>query len=165
MPHTNTLKTYEYTKAQIRLISLKRAIFIYVKMFVFFVIMFPWPITILMDKIPALSSTCHQHSLVEALVDLLLVGESHHATNHSRIFGCPTIIADLSPPVLILDFHHSLSDRHPFSCDGKYRTQTDLLHFILIYLHLTETQNAKNRNTEQSEEACEKAVLGVLPAC
>ena len=72
--------------------------------------------------------------LVEVLVDLFLVREPQHTTDDPSVFGGPSHITDLDPAVPVLNLYHTLGDGHLFG--GHHRTQTHLLHLVLIHLHL-----------------------------
>lgn len=84
------------------------------------------------------------HQPVEALVDLLLVRESQHAADHSRVLDRPAQVADLGPTVLVLDLHHPLGDGQPLLGRGHHRPQPHLPDRVLIHLSLEVTDITGN---------------------
>lgn len=80
------------------------------------------------------------HQPVEALVDLLLVGESQHAADHSRVLDRPAQVADLGPTVSVPDLHHPLGDGQPLLGRGHHGPQPHLLDRVLVHLSLEITE-------------------------
>lgn len=88
------------------------------------------------------------HSLVEVLVDFLLMRESQHATDHACVFDRPSQVADLRPAVLVLHLHYTLCDGQPLFGHGHHGPESHLLDLVLIDLYLLE-KTTTNNNKKQ----------------